>query len=619
MEYIKNEKNNDISQNTFMDANHKKIEKLKKCICEIYKSDNKLGIGFLAKIPYESNLLPLLITSNTIITKDDIDNNEKTTIILNDTKEEKYIELKEFRKMYIDKKEGITCIEIKQNFDKIKNLLEIDDKINKQKFYNNYYNKNICVFNYNKNNSEFISYGSLINIQNNYIEHSCDGSPWSPIILLDNFKLIGINCENNDNINININKGIFIKYLIDELNNNEEKKNIYECEICYKIEENKKQIKIFGNEFIKNNKDNCKIIINGYEEKIKEYIDINDQLTKTDILKIKLILIKPIKDMSYMFKETSLLSILNISQWDVQNVTNMSYMFYECLFLKVLPDISIWNTKNVKDMSYMFFQCKSLIALPDISHWDTKNVTNISYIFFECTSFVTLPLISKWNTENITDMSGIFYKCISLKSLPDISKWKTDNVTNVSYIFSECTSLKILPDISEWNTEKIKDMSYMFSNCSELLSLPNNIDEWDIKNVNILSYMFEGCKNLLEIPKISNWNTKNVNDMSYLFNNCEKIKELPDISEWNTGNVTNMNHMFYNCSSLSSLPDISKWDTKQVNDMNFMFGGCSSLSSLPDISKWDIKVNVDINYMFFKCKIDIPKKFKKLLKKKSHK
>ena len=53
--------------------------------------------------------------------------------------------------------------------------------------------------------------------------------------------------------------------------------------------------------------------------------------------------------------------------------------------------------------------------------------------------------------------------------------------------------------------------------------------------------------------------------------------------------------------------------------MNFMFGGCSSLSSLPDISKWAIKENVDINYMFFKCKIDIPKKFKKLLKKKSHK
>ena len=51
------------------------------------------------------------------------------------------------------------------------------------------------------------------------------------------------------------------------------------------------------------------------------------------------------------------------------NVSNTSYMFSHCNSLISLPDISKWNISNVKDMSYMFRECYSLISFPDISKW----------------------------------------------------------------------------------------------------------------------------------------------------------------------------------------------------------------------------------------------------------
>jgi len=42
-------------------------------------------------------------------------------------------------------------------------------------------------------------------------------------------------------------------------------------------------------------------------------------------------------------------------------------MFYGCSSLISLPDISKWNMNNNIDISYMFYGCSSLSSLPDIS------------------------------------------------------------------------------------------------------------------------------------------------------------------------------------------------------------------------------------------------------------
>ena len=108
------------------------------------------------------------------------------------------------------------------------------------------------------------------------------------------------------------------------------------CSIIYNNDQNK--IKLFGNDFINNNKDKCYLEINNEKTELKEYLEINNKELKQ--IEIKLYETKPI--------------------------TNMYFMFDGCNSLQSLPDISKWETKNVTDMCYMFYDCSSLKSLSDI-------------------------------------------------------------------------------------------------------------------------------------------------------------------------------------------------------------------------------------------------------------
>ena len=184
--------------------------------------------------------------------------------------------------------------------------------------------------------------------------------------------------------------------------------------------------KLFGEEFVENNKDICKMIINEKEYELSSFFqDDNDEI-KEDIFEIKLKGISKIK--------------------------NASSLFWGCISLISLPDISKWDTSNIINMGRMFSRCSSLSYLDDISNWDTSNVRYMNGMFFNCQSLSSLPDISKWNTSKVFSFSEIFSHCCSLKSLPDISKFDTSNSTNINRMFSYCCSLKSLPDISKWNT-----------------------------------------------------------------------------------------------------------------------------------------------------------------------
>ena len=198
--------------------------------------------------------------------------------------------------------------------------------------------------------------------------------------------------------------------------------NIYENPFNFK--EKQEIINIFGEKFVKNNRNNCKMIIDNKEYNIKEKFKITNN--NNDILNIKLKGIENIIDMSNMFKDcTSLLTLSDISKLNINNIIDMSYMFNNCLLLSSLPDISKWNTNNVTNMSYMFNNCKSLLSLPDISKWNTNNVTNMSYMFNNCESLSSLPDISRWNINNVISIHYIFGNCISLLNLSDVLDFYT--------------------------------------------------------------------------------------------------------------------------------------------------------------------------------------------------
>ena len=118
-------------------------------------------------------------------------------------------------------------------------------------------------------------------------------------------------------------------------------------------------IRMFGENFVKNNKNICYIIYESEKYELMKYFKINNW-RKDKILEIKLI--------------------------GINNIINASHMFDECESLNSIPDISNWNTNNVTNMSFMFHGCKSLNSLPDISKWNTNNATNMSYIFYDCKS-----------------------------------------------------------------------------------------------------------------------------------------------------------------------------------------------------------------------------------------
>ena len=371
--------------------------------------------------------------------------------------------------------------------------------------------------------------------KNDNIKHKCFTNNillCSPILLSKNNKLIGIHTkENNDQGKILLSpiKQFLIKYnqefdkkennLINEIkleenNLNDDNKNylIIEYYISkYNI------IKIFSEQFVKNNKDKCKII---HEEQTYD-LSSTFKLTKKEKF-LKIILeeneIGKISDMSYMFYGCDSLKSINVINWNTKYVTNMSNIFSECKLLNSIEGISNWKTDEVINMSNMFYGCISLNPFPDISKWNTKKVKDISKMFSGCKS---LPDLSEWNLSYVENMSNLFSRNSHLIKIPFLSKWGNDsnnlsNVTNMSYLFNECTQLQKISGLEKWGTSKVKNMSNLFS----------------------------GCVNLISKPDISNWDTSSVYDMSNLFNNCINVKFLPNISKWDISQVQNISDIF---------------------------------------------------------------------------
>ena len=214
------------------------LKQMENCVCKINNSNGK-GTGFFCYIPYNNKNLPVLIANNHIINEEIIKKNNNIKVTLNDDKEEINIKINDNRKIYTSKIYDITIIEIRPEKDKIhditkteikqqkskmneKNFLELDKSVfDNDQFL---YNENIYIIQYPKylNKQEAsVSYGILKEIQEEYnIVHLCStkkGSSGSPILSLENNKVIGIHKESS---NDNFNKGVFLKYSINEYLNN---------------------------------------------------------------------------------------------------------------------------------------------------------------------------------------------------------------------------------------------------------------------------------------------------------------------------------------------------------------------------------------------------------------
>ena len=536
----------------------------KQYICKI-TIGQKSGTGFLCKIPFpdESNCLPVLMTNDHVVNKKELDK-KKLNISFNNGQINKIINISSERKIFSIRNQAydLTIIEIYPEMDGIFHFFELDsiDRINKNS------REPIYVLQYPGGNECSISYGKICKIQDFEIHHDCStlkGSSGGPILLLSNFKLIGIHRGYIQLLNYNI--GTSLIEPIKEFNssfyniNGINKNRCINCIICeYEVNNGEefnllhdynKQISILDN--------NLKQLYNEGKKKksflvqnINIYIDnelINFKFkykTHKNIIKARFIFKEIINDLSFLFYECKNLKLVDMSAYDAIKVNNMSYMFSGCSSLKSI-DFFLFNTDNVTNMSNMFSKCQSLQTM-DLSSFNTHKVINMEKMFLECSSITRLDLTS-FNTINVINMSKMFANCYSLKFLY-LSKLKTNNVMNMEGMFNRCSSIRSL-NLSSFDTSKVENMEGMFDYCSTLESL--NVTSFNTINVKNMKMMFHGCLTAKSFD-LSSFNTINVENMLYMFGGDGLLESL-DLSLFNTINVKNMDGIFFGCSNLKSV------------------------------------------------------------------
>ena len=249
--------------------------------------------------------------------------------------------------------------------------------------------------------------------------HNCnikEGASGSPILLINNQKLIGIHFGNSKQNKYN--KGRLLIYSIIEFSKiknhlliiNKEGKNI---SINY----------IIGELDIEEDEQNIRII-NSYEELRRENKDIKYNKKYENEKEIKENCIIFINDefipfsYSYKFNKKGKYTVLYIFK---NNITNTNYMFNGCSSLTNI-NLSNFNTDKVNDMSFMFYKCSSLTKI-DLSNFKTIKVTDMSDMFSGCSSLTNINL-SNFNTNKVTNMGGMFNWCEKLNRNGIITKDK---------------------------------------------------------------------------------------------------------------------------------------------------------------------------------------------------
>ena len=499
------------------------LSQLENCICKIIKDDGKKGTGFFSKIPFpnKNNLLYVLITNNHILNENDIENDKIIKLIIYNKEQsiEKEIRIDDSRKKMtiINEEEGIdiTIIEIKPNKDKINNFLEIDDKILELECKR----KSIYILHYPKD-KQLVSYG-LINdiLERKKINHYCnteDGSSGSPILSLNNFKVIGVHYGGSKNKIFKLNYGTFIKYAINEFNN--KFKNEIKNEKIIKSENikiefnniNKNEIKIGKNnkskkskvEFNKNNKNEIKLMY--YTEKEGIFNIFGEKFVENNKDNIDLIIngVKQKLIIAYKLKKGE----NNIKLIIKNKIINLEFMFYKCKSLKNIDELKYLDTKHINNFSYIFSYCSSLTDLNGLEIWDVSNSNNFEYMFGGCELLSNINALKNWNVLNANNFEYMFYECKSLKDLNGLQNWDVSNAINFQRMFCGCSSLKDLNGLKNWNISNVNNFNNMFNDCKSLIDI-SGIQNWKVLSGNNFQKMFFGCSSSLDLYSLQqNWN-----------------------------------------------------------------------------------------------------------------
>ena len=224
----------DISINPISFEQTKKIlEQMGNYICKIIIDNDTKGTGFLCKIPLhgDNKLTPVLITNNNVINDNMLARKKDINIesFCTSSIKSKKLNLSN-RTAYNNKKLGISIIEIvnKDGFKNI-NMFELDEDMLSSGKTDKFIDKSIYMIHSNQE-TLYVSYGLVNDIGKNHnFVHTCkafNGSSGSPILNLENNKIIGIHSSTN----VNINEGFFLNFSTSKENISKTQKEIKKTE-----------------------------------------------------------------------------------------------------------------------------------------------------------------------------------------------------------------------------------------------------------------------------------------------------------------------------------------------------------------------------------------------------
>ena len=378
----------------------------------------------------------------------------------------------------------------------------------------------------------------------------------------------------------------------------------------------------------------------------------SQMVSLTDIQNIQYLNTDKVKDMSYMFRECSSLTSLDVSNFDTKNVEKMDVMFYHCNKLTNL-DVSHFDTSKVKSMVSMFNYCTQLDSI-DVSNFDTRNVTNMGFMFSQCLRLRSID-VSHFDTRNATGMMHMFYQCSSLKSL-DLSNFTfVEDGGNYSNFLKYCTNLKMLtvPATSNYlSNDAFTNVGTASSPC--VLSCPadfspsnatyyetymtwnggffayypyvqldeNITDEGTGDGLTLTFYCdshfnqrpgtayplnavgenpgWYGNQDVKKVVFDESFSRARPDNTYHWFALLANLKTIDNIMYLNTSNVTSMAGMFMLCPALESLY-LGYFDTSNVTDMSDMFNACIRLSFLY-LPNFDTSNVTNMNRMFADCR-----------------
>ena len=215
MEYIpeQNTKSKPISFN-----NLKRYLKKEDAACKLITGK---GTGFFCELQLKNNTMKVLLTCYHVLSEKLIKNNSKITLKHQNTIKE--IEINEKRFVCTNEELDYTCIEI-LNEDNFNDYFQIDTNINKNP-NEIYYNELFAIYQCPEGNDLSLSEGKIEEFKSNgVILHNIStdkGSSGGPLILSKNLNVVGIH---RGQLNNELNKAIFIKNVLDDINQKLSKK-----------------------------------------------------------------------------------------------------------------------------------------------------------------------------------------------------------------------------------------------------------------------------------------------------------------------------------------------------------------------------------------------------------